>query len=276
MVDIARVRRKARAQKATSRPESPDRAQAPPEVVEGPPPAEAPKPQTLSETPPTAPPTALAEVPVPAPPVPESAASRPEAQESRLVPPESRPAAPVQILARLLKGAPALGRGPAQPTAETVKPTEALLVFSLAGEWYAVPLAQVRYIWSVRWVQSVEEKAATPMESVEVFTRVPGAPPEVRGVMSLRGRMVVVYDTHRRLGLPAPDTTRLWVLVLQDGDDRVGLSIERQSYVYRVSPEAILPPPFHLPPEKSEFLQGIVQHGDRIIGVLDLNRFLAL
>lgn len=275
MVDIARVRRKARAQKATSRPESQDRAQAPPEAVEGPPPAEAPKPPTPSETPPTAPPTALAEVPVPAPPVPESA-SRPKAQESRPVPPEGRPAAPAQILARLLKGAPALGRGPVRPTAETVESAEALLVFSLAGEWYAVPLAQVRYIWSVRWVQSVEEKAATPTESVEVFTRVPGAPPEVRGVMSLRGRMVVVYDTHRRLGLPPPDTTRLWILVIQDGDDRVGLFIERQSYVYRVSPEAILPPPFHLPSEKSEFLRGIVQHGDRVIGVLDLDRFLAL
>jgi len=265
MVDIARVRRKARAQKGVPRPEPQEKAQTPPKAAEGPPPpAEAPMP-----------PTALAEAPVPTLPVVEPA-GRPEPQEGRPMPPEQPPVSPVQILDRLLKGVPALGRGRARPTAETVEPTEAFLVFSLAGEWYAVPLAQVRYIWSVRWIQSVEEKAATPIESVEVFTPIPGAPPEVRGVMSLRGRMVVVYDTYRRLGLPAPDTKRLWVLVLQDGDDRVGLFIERQSYVYRVSPEAILPPPFHLPPEKSEFLRGIVQHGDRVVGVLDVDRFLAL
>ncbi|MCS7313489.1 MAG: chemotaxis protein CheW, partial [Acidobacteria bacterium] len=158
------------------------------------------------------------------------------------MPLERPPASPAQILTRLLKGVPALGRGPARPMAEPVEPTEGLLVFSLAGEWYAVPLDQVRYIWSIRWVQSVEGKTATPTESLEVFTHVPGAPPEVRGIMSLRGRMVTVYDTYRRLGLAASDTTRLWVLVLQDGDDRVGLLIERRAYVYHVSPEAILPP----------------------------------
>ncbi len=264
MVDIARVRRKARAQKAAPRPEPQGPAQVPPGAAEGPSPPP-------SETPPTSPSTALAEVP--APPVTEPVA-RPESPGVPPAPIEGPPASPVQILARLLRGRPAWAGRPARPTAETAERAELLLVFPLAGEWYAVPLEKVRYIWSVRWVQSVEEKAARLAEPVEVFTRVPGAPPEVRGVMSLRGHMVVVYDAYRRLGLPAPDTTRLWVLVLQDGDDRAGLLIERQAYVHRVPPEAILPPPFHLPPERSDFLRGVVHHGDRVVGVLDLERFL--
>ena len=260
MVDIARVRRKARAQKTAPRSET---------VAEGSVPAEAAKPlPTPAETPSA--PSSTARVEVSAPPVAE-----PVTQPER-TPPEGPPASPVQILARLLKGVPTQGRTPVRPTAEAAELTEALLVFPLAGEWYAVPLASVRYVWSVRWVQSVEEKATAAAESFEVFTRVPGAPPEVRGIMSLRGRMVLVYDPYYRLGLPVPDTTRAWVLVLQDGDDRAGLFIERGAYVYRVPPEAILPPPFHLPPEKVDFLRGIVQHGDRVIGVLDLDRFLAL
>jgi purine-binding chemotaxis protein CheW len=260
MVDIARVRRKARAQKTAPRSEA---------VAERSVPAEAAKPlPTPAETPSAPSSTARVEVST-------SLVAEPVIQSERM-PSEGPPVSPGQILARLLKGVPTQGRVLLRSSAEAVEPTEALLVFPLAGEWYAVPLASVQYVGSLRWVQSVEGKVTAAAESVEVFTRVPGAPPEVRGIMSLRGRMVLVYDPYCRLGLPVPDTTRAWVLVLQDGDDQVGFFIERGAYVYRVLPEAISPPPFHLPSEKADLLRGIVQHGDRVIGVLDLDRFLAL
>jgi len=59
------------------------------------------------------------------------------------------------------------------------------LVFSLRSERYALPL------------RSVAEVVARPS-----ITPVPGSPPELQGVMNLRGEIRPVWDLARRLGLP--------------------------------------------------------------------------
>lgn len=61
------------------------------------------------------------------------------------------------------------------------------VVFSASGEWFALPLSSVREV-------------AIPQPP---FARVPRTSDAVRGVMNLRGRVVVVVDLAALMGLPA-------------------------------------------------------------------------
>src|SRR5437588_5784145 len=54
------------------------------------------------------------------------------------------------------------------------------------------------------------------------MTRVPLAPPEVAGVLNLRGRIVTAIDMRRRLGLPA----------LDDGRARMAIGVECKGESY--------------------------------------------
>lgn len=94
-----------------------------------------------------------------------------------------------------------------------------LLVFTLDGTPYAIPVERVREI--------VRTRRLTP---------VPRVPAEVRGVIALRGEVVQVVDLRMRLALPAPDATRSTrIIVLHGDDDRVtGVWVDAVREVMRV------------------------------------------
>ena len=62
------------------------------------------------------------------------------------------------------------------------EPVREILTFAIGGEAYGVPLTQVLEILGVRSI-----------------TRVPRSPPDVVGVCTVRGELVTVIDTRRRL-----------------------------------------------------------------------------
>jgi purine-binding chemotaxis protein CheW len=97
---------------------------------------------------------------------------------------------------------------------------ERLLVFTIGGDPFAIPLGRV--------VEIVRHRRPTP---------VPGADPSVEGILPLRGRMVTLLDTRRRLGLPprgeTPGAAR--VIVVEDRGELVGLVVDA---VARVGSEA--------------------------------------
>src|SRR6266850_5366541 len=61
------------------------------------------------------------------------------------------------------------------------------------------------------------------------LARVPLAPPEVAGLLNLRGRIVTAIDMRRRLGLPAPE----------DGRARLAIEIECKGESYGLLIDAI-------------------------------------
>jgi purine-binding chemotaxis protein CheW len=80
---------------------------------------------------------------------------------------------------------------------------------------------------------------------VEIVPRVnldhiPEAPPEMLGVMNLRGRVVPVIDVRSRVAGHAVDSTRYQQLVVVDsGVRQVGLPVDDVQNVVEVSPSAI-------------------------------------
>lgn len=76
----------------------------------------------------------------------------------------------------------------ATPAARSDDDADAFVTFTVAGQLFGVPVIRVQDIL-------IPEEIAP----------VPGGPPEVRGLINLRGRIVTVIDMRRHLSLPKAD-----------------------------------------------------------------------
>jgi purine-binding chemotaxis protein CheW len=105
------------------------------------------------------------------------------------------------------------------------------------------------------------------------MTRVPLAPPEVRGLINLRGQIVTAIDLRRRLQLPdrLPGELPLNV-VIQAGDGPVSLLVDEIVDVLDVSQALFERPPETLRGIARELIQGVYKLPDRLLLILDTDR----
>jgi chemotaxis signal transduction protein len=101
--------------------------------------------------------------------------------------------------------------------------TVAALAFTLQGERYGLELADLDGVL------------------IERFTPIPGAQPELRGVIHHRGQVCSVLDLARLLGLPAApapeDAEPACILLLRRPGREVGLLVGRVEGLLRIAPE---------------------------------------
>ena len=134
-----------------------------------------------------------------------------------------------------------------------------LVVFQLGAELYGVEISRVHEI--IRLM---------------AITRVPRAPSFVEGVINLRGKVIPVVDLRRRFGLPTAEHTRSSrIVVLEIGDQVVGIIVDGVSEVLRVNTATVEPPSPVVAGIDSEYLHGIAKLADRLVILLDLDRILA-
>ena len=134
-----------------------------------------------------------------------------------------------------------------------------LVVFQLGAELYGVDIARVHEI--IR---------------LQTITRVPRAPRFVEGVINLRGKVIPVVDLRRSFGLPLAEHTRATrTVVVEIGDQVVGIIVDSVSEVLRVSTSTIEPPSPVVAGIDSEYLHGIAKLPERLVILLDLDRVLA-
>src|SRR4030088_2992931 len=134
-----------------------------------------------------------------------------------------------------------------------------LVVFQLGAELYGVEIARVHEIIRLQTV-----------------TRVPHAPAFVEGVINLRGKVIPVVDLRRRFGLPwvdPPGASR--IVVVEIGDQVVGIVVDGVSEVLRVNNATIEPPSPVVAGGDSDYLHGIAKLPDRLVILLNLDRVLA-
>jgi purine-binding chemotaxis protein CheW len=111
---------------------------------------------------------------------------------------------------------------------------------------------------------------------LQTVTRVPRAPAFVDGVINLRGKVIPVVDMRRRFGLPSAEHTRASrIVVVEIGDQVVGIVVDGVSEVLRVSSATVEPPSPVVAGRDSEFLHGIAKLPERLVMLLDLDRVLA-
>jgi purine-binding chemotaxis protein CheW len=114
-----------------------------------------------------------------------------------------------------------------------------------------------RYAFDVAQVREIEDRGD--------ITPVPGAPPSVVGVRSLRGTVLPVVELATALGVPGLEPGR-YIVVAQDGDLVAGLAVHEIV--------GVEPLPQELEGADERGLVGRALVDEELVGVLDARRIL--
>jgi len=132
------------------------------------------------------------------------------------------------------------------------------IVVVVAGSEYALP------------VESVLQ-----MESFSGATPVPGTPPYVAGVVTVRGRVVPVLDLRLRFGQPAAENTLdTRIAVTQVGERIVALRVDSAREVQKLDSHKHQPAPKVIAERSRGFVHAVHSLGTRLLLLLDLPKVL--
>ena len=135
---------------------------------------------------------------------------------------------------------------------------ETWVTFQLGGETYGLPVASVLEILRVTGI-----------------TRVPHAPHVVRGVTNMRGKVLPVVDLRVRLAMPAAEITpQSRILVASSHGRLLGLLVDCVEQVERIDRGAVQPAPPDVMTAESDYIIGVVQLGERLAVLLDVDLVL--
>ncbi len=129
-----------------------------------------------------------------------------------------------------------------------------------------------RHLFGIE-VENVQE-IIRPQE----VTPVPLAPPEVRGLINLRGQIVTAVDLRRRLGLPpaVAELAPMNVVLRAEQGGAVSLLVDSIGEVLEVGDETYESPPETLRGAARELIRGAYKLPVGLLLVLNLERVLDL
>ncbi|MDZ4781612.1 MAG: chemotaxis protein CheW [Planctomycetia bacterium] len=108
------------------------------------------------------------------------------------------------------------------------------------------------------------------------MTPVPHAPQAVRGVINLRGEVVLVVDLREVLGLPKSALTRSnRNVIVKNGGEQIGLLVDRVADVVRANTDDLDPMPENLRGIDQRFFKAVYKLELGLLVILDVNVTLA-
>lgn len=132
-----------------------------------------------------------------------------------------------------------------------------ILAFKLGDEEYALRIKEVQEILKYQRI-----------------TCVPRAPWYLKGITSLRGKVLPVIDLKQRLGLGREDGGGQKIIVIASSPQPVGVLVSSVLDVIRLPEIELLEPPPTLSEEERAFIQGVVRIKNRFISVLNVDEIL--
>jgi len=121
-------------------------------------------------------------------------------------------------------------------------------------------------------VYAVDSAAVREIVPTCSATRLPGAPPHVRGVMNLRGRLVTVVDLTRRLTGEGVRNAEGSTIVVQSGERVLGLSVDEVRDVQSL--EVSGPEGLAYDQARHGLIRGLGRLGDEVVIVLDVDEIV--
>lgn len=134
-----------------------------------------------------------------------------------------------------------------------MKDEQQFCTFSVDGFFFGVPVARVQEV--------VRHQDITP---------VPLSPPEISGLINLRGQIITAIDLRRRLGLPdRPAGQQPNNVLIHAADGSVSFLVDQIEDVLSVPLDSLEPPPATLQESLRRFLRGVSKQQDRLLLWLD-------
>jgi purine-binding chemotaxis protein CheW len=105
------------------------------------------------------------------------------------------------------------------------------------------------------------------------LTAIPLAPHAVRGLMNLRGQIVMAVDLRRQLGLPERPANRPAMnVIVRSGEDVVGLIVDKIGDVVEATDDSFEPPPETVRGAVRPAISGVHKLEKQLMHVLDTER----
>ncbi|MDR7666684.1 chemotaxis protein CheW [Methanosarcina sp. Z-7115] len=134
-----------------------------------------------------------------------------------------------------------------------------LVTFELSGEEFGVDIMQVSEVIPVPRI-----------------TRIPQAPECIKGLINLRGKILVVIDLNKRLGFSSKETDSLSrIIIVEIRDIVIGMLVNSVKEVIKLPLSSIEPTPEMIKSKiNAEYLNGVGKTGNRLLILLNLARVL--
>lgn len=121
----------------------------------------------------------------------------------------------------------------------------------------------------------VEVEKVQEVIRYQEMTQVPLAAPVVRGLINLRGQIVMALDLRRRIELTdRPDDQLPMNVVVRTEDGVVSLLVDEIGDVIEVDEDGFERPPENLKGASRELIRGAYKLKDRLLIVLDANKIV--
>jgi len=138
--------------------------------------------------------------------------------------------------------------------------TQQFCTFFLKDQFFGVPVQQVQEV--IRYQE---------------MTRVPLVPPVIRGLINLRGQIVMAIDLRRRMGMDdRPDSELPMNVVVRTEDGAVSFLVDEIGDVLEAEGQNFEPPPETLQGQGRDLLRGVYKLQERLMLVLDTERAVAI
>ncbi len=133
------------------------------------------------------------------------------------------------------------------------------------SEWVTFFLEDEKYGVNVLLVREV-------LKNTEIAP-VPGAPDYVLGIINLRGNVVTVVDTRKRLGLGEKETDESTRIVVIEMDEQVlGIVVDSVAQVADLRESEIEYAPNVGNDESSKYIHGVSNQNDELLILLDMEK----
>jgi purine-binding chemotaxis protein CheW len=137
--------------------------------------------------------------------------------------------------------------------------TQQFCTFYVKDQFFGVPVQQVQEV--IRYQE---------------MTRVPLVPPVIRGLINLRGQIVMAVDLRRRFGIEdRPESQLPMNVVVRTDDGAVSFLVDEIGDVLEAGEENLEPPPQTLQGAARELVRGVYKLQERLMLVLDTERAVA-
>lgn len=137
--------------------------------------------------------------------------------------------------------------------------TQQFCTFFLKDQFFGVPVEQVQEV--IRYQE---------------MTRVPLVPLVIRGLINLRGQIVMALDLRRRFGMEErPESQLPMNVVVRTSDGAVSFLVDEIGDVLEAGEETLERPPETLRGETRELVRGVYKLQERLMLVLDTEKAAA-
>lgn len=138
------------------------------------------------------------------------------------------------------------------------KATDGFVTMETAGQLFGLKLDRVRDVFVPQGLSPV-----------------PLAPPEVAGLLNLRGRIVTALDLRTRLGLPPrPEGSPTVAVGIEQRGELYGLIGDRIGDVMWLKPSTFDPNPANLDPRWAKVCSGVYRLDGDLMVVLDIDKVI--